>query len=415
MTQRVVVTGLGLICPVGIRTEEAWHNLKNGSSGIDHIERFDTSDFDITFGGEVNAFDPEEYIDQRKVKRLDRFVQFGIAGAHQALADAGVPEGAGNELEPERSGVVIGSGIGGLKEIETQHWRMFERGPSRVSPFFIPKLMMNAAPGQISMRFGFEGPNYSVSSACSSANHAIGNAFHHLRQGEADVMLTGGVEAALTPSCLAGFSALKALSKRNDQPAKASRPFDGKRDGFVLSEGAGLLLLETLHHARERDADIYAEILGFGATADAHHITAPEPEGKGARKSITLALADQEIDRERVSYVNAHGTSTELNDKMETKAVRDVFGTHADELCMSSTKSMIGHSLGAAAGVEAVVTSLSIDEGVVHPTINQEEPDPDCDLDYVPGTSRSLDIDVAISNSFGFGGHNSCLALGKLD
>lgn len=413
MTQRVVITGLGLITPAGTDPEESWSQLKAGKSGIDHIERFDTSDFDITFGGEVNAFDPEAYIDQRKVKRLDRFVQFGIAGADQALDDAGFPDG--ENLNPERSGVVIGSGIGGLKEIETQHWRMFEKGPSRVSPFFIPKLMMNAAPGQISMHFGLEGPNYSVSSACSSANHAIGNAYSHLRDGEADVMITGGVEAALTPSCLAGFSALKALSKRNDEPKKASRPFDKNRDGFVLSEGAGVLLMETLEHAQERDASIYAEVLGFGATADAHHITAPEPEGKGARKSINLALDDQETEKDRVTYVNAHGTSTELNDKMETQALHDVFGDHAHQLCISSTKSMIGHSLGAAAGIEAVVTALSIDEGVVHPTINQEEPDPDCDLDYVPEESREVDIDVALSNSFGFGGHNSCLALGKLD
>ncbi len=413
MTHRVVITGLGLITPAGTNTEKSWSQLKAGKSGIDYIERFDTSDFDITFGGEVNAFDPEEYIDQRKTKRLDRFVQFGIAGADQALKDAGFPDG--DNLHPERSGVVIGSGIGGLKEIETQHWRMFEKGPSRVSPFFIPKLMMNAAPGQISMHFGLEGPNYSVSSACSSANHAIGNAYSHLRSGEADVMVTGGVEAALTPSCLAGFSALKALSKRNDEPQKASRPFDKNRDGFVLSEGTGILVMETLENAQNRDASIYAEVLGFGATADAHHITAPEPEGKGARQSINLALQDQGTEKERVSYVNAHGTSTEKNDKMETQALHDVFGDHAHKLSISSTKSMIGHSLGAAAGVEAVVTALSIDEGVVHPTINQEEADPDCDLDYVPEESRSLDIDVALSNSFGFGGHNSCLALGKLD
>ncbi len=410
MTNRVVVTGLGILSPVGIGPDEVWPNLLEGTSGIASIESFDTSEFDVTFGGEVRSFDPEDYMETRRRKRLDRFVQMGLAGAMEAVEDADLsPE----RVDSERAGVVLGSGIGGLKEIETQHWRMFEKGPSRVSPFFIPKLMMNAAPGQIAMEFNFEGPNYSVSSACSSGNHAIGDAFQSIRNGKADVMLTGGVEAALTPSCLAGFTALKALSKRNDEPERASRPFDAKRDGFVLSEGTGILLLETLEHARQRDADIYAEVLGFGATSDAHHVTQPEPEGEGAKKSIELALEDGNIEPERVSYVNAHGTSTELNDKMETNAIRSALGTHAEEVCVSSTKSMVGHSLGAAAGIEAVVLSLSIRDGVVHPTINYEHPDPDCDLDYVPDGRRDWEIDVAISNSFGFGGHNSCLALGR--
>lgn len=410
MTNRVVVTGVGVLCPVGIDTGTVWSRLMEGRSGIAPLEGFDTSDFEVTFGGEVRSFDPEEYMEKKQVKRLDRFVQIGLAGSTHAVRDAGLST---ERINSERAGAVIGSGIGGLKEIETQHQRLFQRGPSRVSPFFIPKLMMNAAPGQIAMEFDLEGPNYSVSSACSSGNHAIGDAFNVLRHDKADVMLTGGVEAALTPSCLAGFTALKALSKRNDEPKKASRPFDRERDGFVLSEGAGILLLETLDHAKERGASIYAEVLGFGATSDAHHITAPEPDGAGARKSIELALEDGGVEPERVSYVNAHGTSTELNDRMETNAIRDALGDHADEVCVSSTKSMIGHSLGAAAGIEAVVSALSIRDGVVHPTVNYENPDPDCDLDYVPEGKRELDLDVALSNSFGFGGHNSCLALGR--
>ncbi len=410
VTKRVVITGLGMLCPVGTDPDAAWPRLLEGTSGISRLEQLDTSEFDVTFGGEVNDFEPENYMERRQIKRLDRFVQMGLAGAIQAIRDA---ELSPDQVDPDRAGVIIGSGIGGLKEIETQHWRMFEKGPSRVSPFFIPKLMINAAPGQIAMEFDFEGPNYSVSSACSSGNHAIGDAFDHLRHGRADVMITGGVEAAVTPSCLAGFTALKALSKRNNEPERASRPFDRDRDGFVLSEGTGMLLLETLDHARKREAPVYAEVLGFGATSDAHHITAPEPEGEGARKSIELALDDGGIPPERVSYVNAHGTSTELNDKMETNAIRAALGSHADDVCVSSTKSMIGHSLGAAAGIEAVVSTLSIDSGTVHPTINYETPDPDCDLDYVPEGKRELEIDVAISNSFGFGGHNSCLALGR--
>jgi len=410
VTNRVVVTGVGVLCPVGIDTGTVWSRLMEGRSGIAPLEGFDTSDFEVTFGGEVRSFDPEEYMEKKQVKRLDRFVQIGLAGSTHAVRDAGLST---ERINSERAGAVIGSGIGGLKEIETQHQRLFQRGPSRVSPFFIPKLMMNAAPGQIAMEFDLEGPNYSVSSACSSGNHAIGDAFNVLRHDKADVMLTGGVEAALTPSCLAGFTALKALSKRNDEPKKASRPFDRERDGFVLSEGAGILLLETLDHAKERGASIYAEVLGFGATSDAHHITAPEPDGAGARKSIELALEDGGVEPERVSYVNAHGTSTELNDRMETNAIRDALGDHADEVCVSSTKSMIGHSLGAAAGIEAVVSALSIRDGVVHPTVNYENPDPDCDLDYVPEGKRELDLDVALSNSFGFGGHNSCLALGR--
>ncbi len=406
---RVVVTGLGALTPVGVSVDETWNALLEGQSGIKKIERFDTEDFDVKFGGVVRDFDPEKYLETKQLNRLDRFVQFGIGAAEQAIDDADLDT---TSVPADRAGVITGSGIGGLKEIEKNHRRLFERGPSRVSPFFIPKLMMNAAPGQIAMRFDFQGDNYAVSSACSSANHAIGDALSLIRRGEVDVMVTGGVEAALTPSCLAGFSALKALSTRNDAPRKASRPFDEDRDGFVLSEGAGLLVLESLDHARERDADVYAEVLGFGATADAHHVTAPEPEGKGASAAMNDALDDGDIDRGDVRYINAHGTSTELNDKMETKAIRRVLEDRADDVPISSTKSMIGHTLGAAAGIEALVCTLSIHEGKIHPTANLENPDPECDLDYVPGEAREIDEGVCLSNSFGFGGHNSCLALG---
>lgn len=406
--RRVAVTGVGMITPLSDTTESTWEGLQKGQSGIDYIESFDTEEFKVHFGGEANDFDPSERLDHRRLKRMDRFVKMGLATAIQAMDHADLTE---EDVNGERAGVVTGSGIGGLEEIETQHQRLFDRGPNRVSPFFIPKMMMNAAPGQISMEFGFEGPNYSTVSACSSANHALGAALNHIRNDEADIMISGGIEACFTPSCLAGFSALRALSTRNEEPRAASRPFDEDRDGFVLSEASGLLVLESFDHAQERGAQIFAEVKGFGSSADAHHITAPEPSGEGATKAMEHALSDAGCSPDRVSYVNAHGTSTEKNDPIETRAIKNVLGDHAYDIPVTSTKSMLGHSLGAAAGVEAVVTVLSIRDQTIHPTKNLENPDPECDLDYVPEEARNVEIDLALSNSFGFGGHNSCLAI----
>ena len=407
---RVAITGIGLVTPLGCDREEVWKSLLAGRSGVRPIKSFDTAGFDTTIGAECVDFNPNRWIDEREAKRLDRFSQFGIAAGSMAIQDSELNI---EKIDGTRAGCIVGSGIGGLRELEEQHRRLFEKGPGRVSAFFIPKLMTNAVPGQLSIRFGLKGPNWAVASACASANHAMGSAMRAIQYGEADIMLTGGCEAALTPSGLAGFMALKALSTRNDAPEKASRPFDKERDGFVLGEGAGMLVLERLDLAVKRGAKIYAEMVGFGASADSYHITAPDPEGTGGCACMLLALKDASIRPEDVTYINAHGTSTQLNDAIETKGIKLAFGDHARKLPISSTKSMVGHLLGAAGGVELAVMAMSVQRDMVHPTINQDSPDPDCDLDYVPNVSRKVEQRYAMSNSFGFGGHNSAVLIGK--
>lgn len=407
---RVVITGMGWVTPLGTGLEPVWEALVAGKSGIGPITYFDAKDFDVRFAGQVRGFDPKTYIDEREVRRLDPFAQYALAASVMAVADAGIDFG---KTDRTRCGVVLASGIGGLTELEEQKAKLIAKGPARVSPFLIPKLMMNAAAGTVSIRHGLGGPNYAVASACASSNHAMGLALRTLQYGEADVLLTGGSEATVTPCGMAGFAALRALSTRNDAPEKASRPFEKDRDGFVLGEGAGLLVFETLEHARRRGARIYAEVLGSGQSGDAHHITAPEPSGAGAVRAIQLALADAGLRPDQVSYVNAHGTSTPLNDAAETKALKTVFGDRARAVPVSATKSMFGHLLGAAAAVELIATVLSIRTGTLHPTINYVTPDPECDLDYVPNTARRHDVRVAISNAFGFGGHNTCIVVGK--
>jgi len=410
--RRVVVTGVGLVTAVGNDVASTWSALLDGRSGAAPITRFDASDHDVRFACEVKDFDPGSYLDRKEVKRTDRFVQFAMATADQAVEAAGVEE-AMADLPDHRTGVIIGSGIGGLETLEEQHIRLRERGPGRVSPFFIPMFIADMASGMVSMRYGVRGPNYATVSACASSAHAVGLAYRSVRTGEADVMITGGSEATVTPLCMAGFSSMKALSTRNEEPAAASRPFDAGRDGFVLGEGAGTLILESLEHARERGAPIVAELRGFGQSADAHHMTAPAPEGAGAQLAMRQALEDGGLEPEDVGYVNAHGTSTPANDATETTAIKKVFGDHARELLVGSTKSMTGHTLGAAGGVETAITALVCREGRVPPTINYEEPDPDCDLDYVTGGPVDREIGAAVTNSFGFGGHNVCLALSR--
>jgi 3-oxoacyl-[acyl-carrier-protein] synthase II len=406
--RRVVVTGMGAVCCLGHKVRSIWEKMLRGEGGIAEISNFDASNHDVRIAGEVHDFDPTLWMDRREVRRLDLYAQFAVAAGADAVKDSGLEAENG---DPRRMGVVLGVGIGGLWEIERQEKVLQERGPGRVSPFLVPKLMPNAAAGELAIRHGLKGPSYTVASACASATHALGDAFWLIRDGKADVMVSGGSEAAVTPLGLAGFCSLKALSKRNDEPEKASRPFDRNRDGFVLGEGAGIVVLEELEHAKRRGAKIYAEFVGFGMTSDAHHITAPEPGGTGSAKAMTDALADGGIDAEEVDYVNAHGTSTPLNDAMETRAIKLAFGGHAKELAISSSKSMIGHMLGASGGVELAATVLALKHQVIPPTINYEEPDPECDLDYVPNVAREAKLRVAISNSFGFGGHNATVVL----
>jgi 3-oxoacyl-[acyl-carrier-protein] synthase II len=407
---RVVITGLGAITPVGDNPETMWQALIKGVSGVSQITAFDTTKFDVHIGAEVKNFKPEQWIDPREVKRLDRSAQFGLVSAIQAVKDAHLDF---NALNRDRIGTIIGSGIGGFHEFEEQHTRLLEKGPDRVSPFFIPKLMVNASAGQIAIYFKLHGPSFVVSSACASANHAIGISLKLIRNNEADVIVTGGCEAGITRMGLAGFASLKALSTRNHEPEKASRPFEKNRDGFVLGEGAGVVILEKLEHALARGAQIYAEVLGCGMNADGYHITAPDPEGEGAAKTMQLALQDAGCRPEDVSYINAHGTSTPLNDLTETKAIKRVFGAQARKIAISSTKSMIGHLLGATGGPELIATILAIKNNIVHPTINYDEPDPECDLDYVPNQARPMEVNIALSNTFGFGGHNATLVVGK--
>ena len=406
-TRRVVITGVGLVTFLGTGVDKNWQALMDGRSGIGPVTRFDVSDFPTRIAGEVKDFHPEEFIEKKEIKKMDLFIQYAVAAAKMAMDEACLPITADNE---DMVGVIVGVGIAGLSSIEEYHKLFLESRLKRVSPFFIPKLIANLAPGQISIRYGAKGINYTPTSACSSGAHAIGEAFRLIRLGEQDAMIAGGAEAALTPLGLGGFIAMKAVSSRNDPPEKASRPFDRNRDGFVMAEGAGVLVLEELEQARSRGAKIYAEMVGYGTNSDAYHITAPSPEGEGATRCMRLALRSGEINPLEVDYINAHGTSTPYNDATETQAIKRVFGEHAARMAVSSTKSMTGHLLGAAGGVEAVYSALALHNQCLPPTINYEELDPECDLDYVPNAPRWAPIRVALSNSFGFGGTNVCLA-----
>jgi len=410
--RRVVITGLGVVSALGCEVERVWENLLAGKSGVSNIEGFDASAFDVRIASEVKGFDPTKWMSAKEARSNDRFTQFGVAAAAEAVQDSGIEF---DKEDPFRAGVVLGTGIGGIAEIETQYRKLLERGPSRVSPFLVPKMMANCVAGVISIRWGLRGVNYVGVSACASGTNSIGAALRTIQNADADIVITGGSEAAVTPLGLAGFCSARALSTRNDDPTRASRPFDRERDGFVMGEGAGVLVFEEMEHARKRGARIYAEVLGCGMTGDAYHITAPHPEGHGAAMAMEVALRDAGIGPEGVDYVNAHGTSTELNDKIETSAMKTVFKDHAKKLAISSTKSMVGHYLGASGGIELVATALTIHTGKIHPTINYEHPDPDCDLDYVPNAARECKVGIAMSNSFGFGGHNACIVLGKLE
>ena len=409
--RRTVITGMGAITCLGKTKDELWDGLVAGRSGIGPITLFDVSAHEVQIGGDIADFDPSLRMPGREAKRLDRFAQLAMWAAMEAVDDSGL------DFEQEdrtRAGCIFGTGIGGIKEIEDQHdvWR--EKGPARVSPLVVPKLMSNAAPGQICIKYSLNGPSYTLSTACASATNALGEAFHTIARGEADVVITGGSEAAMTPLALAGFINPKALSRRNDTPTEASRPFDRTRDGFVMSEGAGIVVYEELEHAKARGADIYCEVLGYGQSCDGHHITAPHPEGMGASLAMRRALASAGLNPDEVDYVNAHGTSTPLNDAAECKALHTVFGDHTSKLAVSSTKSMIGHLLGASGGAEIIATAMAVKTGVVHPTINYHEPDPDCNVDTVPNEAREMTVSAALSNSFGFGGHNGTLIVGQV-
>ncbi len=409
--RRVVITGLGAITPLGQDNNQLWSALIEGKSGIKKITLFDASICEVHIAGEVQDFDPTRWFDQKQARRLDRFVQFAVAASTVAVEDAGLDF---NKTDRDKVGVIIGSGIGGIHEIEEQHSILLQKGPSRVSPFMIPRLMVNAAPGQVAIKYEIYGPNFSIVSACASGAHAIGEAFRIVQMGEADVMITGGSEATITPLCVGGFSSMKALSTRNNDPERASRPFDKERDGFVISEGAGMVVLEELNHAKQRNAKIYAELIGYGKSADASHIAAPDPEGRGACVSMRNALNDAQRSPEDISYINAHATSTPLGDEVEIKAIKTVFNQHANKLAISSTKSMLGHQLGAAGSVELLICALALQHNTVPPTINYETPDPKCNgLDFVPNEAREMKLETAMSNSFGFGGHNVSLIIGR--
>jgi len=406
-TRRVVLTGLGALTPIGNTVDEFWSALLQGRSGVGPITKFDATDYPTRIAGEIKNFDPLAFVDKKDARRLDPFLQYAMACAVMAVQDAALDT---EKVDGTRFGVLIGSGIGGISTLLETHKTLLDKGPDRVSPFFIPMMIINMASGLVSMRFGAKGPNSSVVTACATGNHAIGDSFKIIQRGDADVMIAGGSEAMVIPLTIAGFCSMKAMSTRNDEPTKAMRPFDANRDGFVCGEGAGLVILESLDHARARDARIYAEIVGYGLTSDAHHLTAPDPEGDGAARAMTAALRDGGLDASAVGYINAHGTSTPYNDKFETLAIKRVFGDHARHLAVSSTKSMTGHMLGAAGGVEAIATALALHHGVLPPTINYETLDPECDLDYVPNQARKHDVEVALSNAFGFGGTNATLA-----
>ena len=412
MSRRVVITGLGMVSPLGIGVEKTWQALIQGKSGVVRITKFDPTGFDTQIAAEVKDFVPENFMEKKEIKRMDIFIQYAMASAMMAMEDAQLPITPQNA---DRVGVVVGAGLGGLTTIESFHKVLMEKGPGRISPFFIPALIVNEAPGQISIRFGAKGPNYSVVTACATGNHNIGDAWRMIQQGDADAIIAGGVEATITPLAVSGFNAMKALSTRNHEPEKASRPFDKDRDGFVMGEGCGIIILEEMNQALDRGAKIYAEIIGYGLNGDAYHITAPAPDGEGAARCMAMALKSAGINPEEVDYINAHGTSTEYNDLYETMAIKAVFKEHAKKLAVSSTKSMTGHLLGGAGGVEAIFTVLTIHRGVIPPTINYDTPDPECDLDYVPNVARMADVRVALSNSFGFGGTNAVLIFKKFE
>ena len=402
--KRVVVTGVGVITPVGSDVPTMWRSLLAGTNGIGRITSFDPGGFASQIAGEVKDFDPATFLAPKEIRRTERFVQFAIAASKQAVADAGLE--LGNE-DPFRIGVLIGSGMGSLRLIEEQHQLLMTKGPQKITPFMIPMIIVNMAAGHVAISLGVKGPNSCTATACASGAHGVGEAFRIIQYGDADVMLAGGTESCITPLAIGGFCSLMALSRRNGEPTKASRPFDKQRDGFVMGEGAGVLVLEELEHAKKRGARIYAEMVGYGRTGDAYHMTAPDPEGAGAARAMANALEDAKLKPEQISYINAHGTSTELNDKIETLAIKNVFKDHAKKVPVSSTKSMMGHLVGAAGGVEAVISVLTIYHNAIPPTINYEIPDPDCDLDYVPNRARQLPVESALSNSLGFGGHNA--------
>lgn len=410
-TRRVVITGMGAVTPFGVSVDRYWDGLVEGRSGVRPISLFDVSEFDVRIGGEIPDFDATPQLDRRAIKRLDRYAQFALVACDEAVKASGLDPTREN---PYRLATVFGSGIGGITELEQQHARLLEKGPGKVSAFTIPRLMLNAASGNISIQYGAKGNSIAIASACASASHAMGEAFRHIRYGHADVVFTGGSEAALTPLALAAFASMKALSTRNDDPPRASRPFDRDRDGFVLAEGAGACVFEELDHAQQRNAPILAEVIGFAGSSDADHITQPAEDGEGAAEAMRLAIADAGIPPDQVDYINAHGTSTPLGDIAETVAIKQVFGAHASRLVVSSTKSAVGHSLGASGGLELIALTRAVQNGVVPPTINLDHPGEGCDLDYCPNTARDHRIRVAMSNSFGFGGHNACLLVGKV-
>lgn len=409
--RRVVVTGLGIVSPLGTGIEKNWQALTQGRSGIGRITRFDAGDLPTQIAGEVTDFNPEDYIEKKEIKKMDLFIQYALGAADMALKDSGLEI---TEANAERVGVLVGAGLGGLPTIEKYHQAMIEGGYRKITPFFIPMLIINLAPGHISIRYGAKGPNLSSVSACATGTHSIGDAYHMIARGDADAMFAGGTESTITPLGIAGFNVMKALSTRNEDPAAASRPFEKNRDGFIMAEGAGIVILEEYESARRRGAKIYAEVCGYGLTGDAYHLTAPAPEGEGAARCMRMALRGAGINPEQVDYINAHGTSTPFNDYYETLAIKSVLGSHASKVMVSSTKSMTGHALGAAGGLEAVFTLLAMERGAVPPTINYQEPDPECDLDYVPNEARPADIRVALSNSFGFGGTNATLLFKKV-
>jgi len=412
MSKRVVVSGMGTVAPLGPDVESLWSALLEGRNACRTITQFDPTGFPVRIACEVTGFDLDAFVDKREARKMDPCTRYAIGASDMAWSDSGLQDG---DFDPDRAGVIIGSGVGGIQTLETQHTLLIDKGPRGVSPFFITMLIADMPAGAVSIRLNLKGPNYATVSACSSGAHAIGAAFRAVRRGDADLMVAGGTEAAVCQMALAGFANMKAISARNDEPERASRPFDAERDGFVLGEGAGIVVLEELEHARRRGARIYAEMAGFGESADAYHITAPAPGGEGAARAMSLALADAGIGPGDVQYINAHGTSTPLNDKVETEGIKRAFGEHARRLAVSSTKSMIGHLLGAAGGVEFIISALAVSRSRIPPTVNYENPDPECDLDYVPNEARESTIEHALSNSFGFGGHNAVVALRRFE
>lgn len=409
--RRVVVTGVGVVSPLGTGNRKNWEGLVAGKSGIDHITRFDVSDMPVKIAGEVKDFVAEDFIDKKEIKKMDLFIQYSLAASQFAMEDSGLVI---DDSNAERVGVLVGAGLGGLPTIEKYHTAFLEGGYKKISPFFIPMLIINLAPGHISMKYGAKGPNISSVSACATGTHSIGDAYHIIKRGDADAMIAGGTESTVTPLGIGGFAVMKALSDRNDDPQAASRPFEKNRDGFVMGEGSGIVILEEYESAKKRGAKIYAEVVGYGLTGDAYHLTAPAPGGEGAARCMRMALRNAGVAADEVTYINAHGTSTPMNDLYETMAIKTVFGSHVDKLMVSSTKSMTGHALGAAGGMEAVFTLMAMDRGVAPPTINYLEPDPECNLDYVPNTARDAEIRYALSNNFGFGGTNATLLFKKI-